>query len=156
MLYWISIAKADLSPSPDEALFMGAAILFPLILLIIFPLFWCGVVYLMSRMGWNKLAEHHQTDLERPNNAVLTSGTLRSIINYSGMLYLGSTEDGIHLSVMKLFSVGHPSLFVPWDSIQDLGTFSMLLRYRSIQVEGVKIWFREKVWQEITRHRNSN
>ena len=72
---------------------------------------------------------------------------------YSGMLYVGSNSEGIHLSVMKLFAVGHPDLLIPWNVVEDLGDFSMVVRFRSLQVQGVKIWIREEVWQTIIEQR---
>ena len=96
----------------------------PTIFLALFPFLfvgmWCGVVLLLSGIGgWGRLAQGFAAN-RRPNGRRLTtqSGKVGGV-NYNSCLTVHVAEDGLYLSVMVLFRLGHPPLFIPWSSIHN-------------------------------------
>lgn len=87
--------------------------------LIIFPLFWCFVVWMLSRIsGWHRLAARHAS------GSRLVTGTrhcgvtgMVGAVGHRGTLTLHFDSEGFFIEVMPLFKVGHPRLFIPWTEI---------------------------------------
>lgn len=89
--------------------------------LVVFPIFWCSIVWLLSRFGgWHRLAERYdardRTASGRCHRAVtgMVGGT-----SYRNTLTVHLDDDGFFLEVNPLFRVGHPRLFIPWSEISD-------------------------------------
>lgn len=85
-----------------------------------FPLFWCGVVWLISRFGWHRLARHYRATAGRPREGrfeFMGSGSF-GLGDYRGCLIAGVTPPGLYLSVWFLFRPGHPPLLIPWAAIR--------------------------------------
>jgi hypothetical protein len=119
----------------------------PFIFLVAFPLMWIGISFLISRIGgWSSLAKHYRDDQVRDLTHLAEEVTwyrMRSvsmgISNYSSCVTLGASKTGLRLSVMFLFRVGHPPLFIPWSefhSVRKKGIlfFSMLDTYVGMPV----------------------
>ena len=47
----------------------------------------------------------------------LKSATMRRWTNYNNCVNIGANNYGLYLSVLPLFRVGHPPLFIPWADI---------------------------------------
>lgn len=85
---------------------------------LVFIPMWCGVCFLLSRIGgWSRLAEKY------PGSATPTGAGFAGQVgrmggvNYKAILTIHTSPDGLHLSVMKLFRVGHPPILIPWTEI---------------------------------------
>jgi hypothetical protein len=88
--------------------------------LLTFPLFWAGVCFLISRAGWHKLAAHFRTDATpEGQHFSMISGTV-GFASYGSVLNVHIAPQGLFLSVMFLFRVGHPTVLIPWHAIQDV------------------------------------
>ena len=89
--------------------------------LVVFPLFWCGIVWLVGAMGWRRLAGRYpaaaRPEVTARRVATATSARL-GVVNYNGTVHVGVSPEGLHLSVMSIFRVGHPPLLIPWDEIE--------------------------------------
>ena len=101
-------------PAPDWLIFaiVGG-------FLIVFPLFWCLVVWILSRVsGWHRLAALHASG-SRPVAGVCHVGVTGMVggVSYRGVLTLHFDTGGFFLEVMPLFKIGHPRLFIPWSEI---------------------------------------
>ena len=84
---------------------------------VVFPAFWCGVVWLVGAMGWRALATRYPADAPATGQPLgLTSGTIGGA-NYNGALKVSVEREGLHLAVMALFRVGHPPMLIPWSEI---------------------------------------
>lgn len=84
---------------------------------VVFPAFWCGVVWLVGAMGWRPLAARYPADGPATGPSLgLTSGTI-GLANYNGSLRVSVEREGLHLAVMALFRVGHPPMLIPWSEI---------------------------------------
>jgi hypothetical protein len=93
--------------------------LIPLGFLIGFPLFWCAIVLLLSRLsGWHRLSERFRA--RAPFAGATRSGCYGRLghVSYRGTLTLGANDTGLYLAVMKIFAMGHPPLFIPWTEIR--------------------------------------
>lgn len=64
--------------------------------LVIFPLFWMGIVLLVSRV----------------------SGCGRPFSSYSGCLTVTVSTDGFHLKPIFVFAAGHDPIFMPWSAVE--------------------------------------
>ena len=95
---------------------------------ITFPLIWAGVCFVISRLGWSKLAAHFRTEIApEGQHFSMVSGRVAHA-SYGNVLTVGITPQGLYLSVMLLFRAGHPPLLIPWEAIQDVQPKNMLGR----------------------------
>lgn len=89
-----------------------------------FPLFWIAVSLLLAHMGgWAKLAEKYpevRNRVESPSETYrMRSGSVGAT-NYSKCLNLRVYDDGLRVSVLLPFRIGHPPLFIPWDQFHSV------------------------------------
>jgi len=111
-----------MTPSPDPVWLIPAIVLG---FAVVFPLFWCFVVGLVSHIGgWSRLARRFPEDprTRTANREGTThhgvSGRI-GVASYRHVLTVRTTPEGLHLSVMPLFRSGHPSLFIPWSAVRE-------------------------------------
>ena len=96
-------------------------VLIPIAFFIIFPIFWCFVMWINSQIGgWSRLAKRYRTS-DEPNGKVWNSvqGSV-GVISYRGVLRCVTNEDGLFLRPGMLFQFAHPELFIPWDDLHDV------------------------------------
>lgn len=95
-------------------------LLIPLAFLIVFPLIWCGVLKLLSLVsGWAALGRQFPAG-ERPVSGEehrWVSGMVGSV-RHKGTLTLRLAPDGLFMETGRLFSIGHPRLFIPWSAMR--------------------------------------
>ena len=89
-----------------------------------FPLIWCLVVFILSRVGdWHRLAAAYAAGDRQPSGTVHKRlFGMVGIARYKFMLTLHRANDGFFLEVPALFRIGHPRLFIPWNAISERGT----------------------------------
>lgn len=89
--------------------------------IIVFPAFWCFVVWLLSQVGgWSRLALRFSASqrLRQPAGTRHSGLTgMVGVVSYRNVLTLHVDRDGFFLEVMALFRIGHPRLFIPWSEI---------------------------------------
>ena len=97
---------------------------------VVFPLFWCGVVLLLSVVGgWRGLAAQYGVDMEPPASAAKAhwqSGMI-GLVNYSSTLNVAADAEAIWLRPTRLFQVGHRQLKIPWTEAE-VSDFSFLFK----------------------------
>ncbi|MAT96844.1 MAG: hypothetical protein CL608_06850 [Anaerolineaceae bacterium] len=102
--------------------------------IIVFPLFWSAVVFLISRLGgWGSMAEAYP--YREPLSAqcfAMQSAILRLASSYRGVLKICADDEGLYFSVMFLFRPGHSPFFVPWGEIS--GTKKSYFLYPVIEL----------------------
>lgn len=100
-----------------DDLFTQPAILVPLAV-IGFALWWCVVSFLIAHLsGWASLARVYRAWAPFTGRTWRgQSGYLRWS-SYKSCLNVGCDERGLSLSVVFLFRVGHPPLFIPWEDV---------------------------------------
>jgi hypothetical protein len=91
--------------------------------LVAFAGFWCLVCLLISMLsGWRLLAGvYRRSEPVVGNRWRFQSAAMQRFrlmpSNYGGCLTVIVNEDGIEVSVMWLFRIGHPPLFIPWSDV---------------------------------------
>lgn len=96
--------------------------------LIVFPLFWCAVVWFLSEVGgWRQLGRRYAAG-DRPITGERFSGVVGMVggVSYRYVLTLHVNTEGFFIEVMPLFKVGHPRLFIPWSEISERIPFRVL------------------------------
>ena len=101
-----------MSEYPFEPFSVAAYILF-------FIIAWMGVCKLISTNGgWRILAQDYQANsLFDGQKLWLKSASMRRWTNYNNCVNIGANKYGLYLSILPIFRVGHPPLFVPWTDI---------------------------------------
>jgi hypothetical protein len=97
----------------------------PVFLFALFPLvflaLWCFVCVLLSFVGsWRRLALSYATD-QPPRGTPFRwqSGTI-GFVQYRNCLNFDVAEEGLYLSAVWLFRLGHRTLLIPWSAINDV------------------------------------
>jgi hypothetical protein len=92
------------------------ALVIPVIILG-FAALWFGIIKIISLLGWQRLATHYQVDrLPLVRRHWLSLAYVR-FIQYQSVIRAGASEEGLNLSVIFPFRVGHPPLLIPWHAI---------------------------------------
>lgn len=107
---------------------------------ILAPLFWIAIVWLISRMsGWARLARQYPATGPVAGHVFRwCSAQLRMFSRYSFSLVVTVSESGIHLQPIVFFKFGHDPIFLPWESIDRLE------RQRSPLFPSVKLWVEDQ------------
>ena len=100
---------------------MSEAIAIPLIVagvLIVFPLFWSGIVWIIGT-GWRGIAAMYPAeDWPRGGYTLRAQSARIGASSYSGVLTFIASEDGLYIRPMLLFRAGHPSIRIPWGAVE--------------------------------------
>ena len=89
----------------------------PLAFLLVFPVMWLGVIWLISRFGWMGLAQHWRTT-DTPMGMLYSSASGRiGGARYNHVLQIWLDDRGLFLEPIWLFMVGHERLLIPWESV---------------------------------------
>lgn len=120
----------------------------PMFLLLLIPLFlvgfvliWSGVVYLLAWLsGWRRLARHYRCAKAPAGSVFGTLWAMLGPVNHRGTLQIQPAPEGLYLSMMALFRIGHPPLLIPWHAIkrQD-GTQLSLVKMVALELGDPKI-----------------
>lgn len=134
--------------------------------IMVFPLFWGGVVTLISYLsGWQALAGFYAEDgapLRETRRFRSLSTRRKSSVpsSYSGVITYGVSETALFISVMILFRMGHKPLKIPFSDIsieKDKGIFSHEAHLQVSKVPGLILilpmkdiaWI-EQVYDEVS------
>lgn len=84
-----------------------------------FGLIWAFVSLLISLLsGWGRLARHYRTDVVPKGKSLGNYWLLMGPANYRGVTTLQPSSEGLYLSILLLFRLGHPPLLIPWNHIR--------------------------------------
>lgn len=87
---------------------------------IVFFTFSTIVMIFLFRHDWNRLAKLYRTKEAPPQNfSRMQSGSV-GLVYYKGTLNVGTTPQGIYLSIFPLFGLGLPPLLIPWSAIRKI------------------------------------
>lgn len=91
-----------------------------------FIVLWCLMSKLISHFGWTRIARNHRATA-KPSGAAFRcrSGRIRWA-RYNNCLNVTLAKEGIHLSVVFLFRIGHPPVLIPWDAVTDVQAYDFL------------------------------
>lgn len=88
----------------------------------LFPLFfvamWCFVSILLASIGgWRVLARHYPTGSGFHGRSFTFRSAQVGSVSYGACLTLGVNAEGLRMSILPMFRVAHPPLFVPWGDV---------------------------------------
>ena len=97
-------------------------------LLFLIPFYVAGMWLLISTMvsfigGWRTLSRRFRAQ-HAPEGNITTAGPftysvyMRFRTHYGNVIRVTSAQDGLYLSVLAIFRVAHPPLFIPWHEIE--------------------------------------
>ncbi len=111
-------------------------VLIPLAFIIVFPAFWCFVLWILSYAGgWKRLASRYRTQEEPTGGTYFGQQGMVGLVSYKGTLDFTTAEEGFFLRPNLLFRFGHPLLFIPWSDCHLIGKRSFLtMKWVRIQV----------------------
>src|SRR6266481_326550 len=94
----------------------------PTILIVLFPFLfmgmWCAVcMQLATKGGWRRLAESFPARRLPSGRHFFMQGGRVGQVAYGGSLNIYSSPEGLYLSVLLPFRLGHPPLLIPWDAV---------------------------------------
>lgn len=104
------------------------ALQFIFLILVVFPLIWLGVTYLLAfTSGWRTLAKHYRTN-QQPEGYTqkMVSGNFGWTGGYNNILTVTITKKGLYLSISIFFRLTNPPVFIPWEHIELLGKQKLL------------------------------
>ena len=79
---------------------------------------WCLVCFLFSLIsGWKSLATQFQTQNKPAGRHFSMQSASLGVVHYKGAINIGATPEGLYMSVMVFFRLGHPPLLVPWSEV---------------------------------------
>ncbi len=88
--------------------------------LVLFPLFWVLVLWLIAEFGWAKIARRYPLrGTYHGPVSTFESGVIGYGARYNGVLAVGWGEQGLFLHVFVLFRIHHPPLLIPWEEIEE-------------------------------------
>lgn len=80
---------------------------------------WFGISFLLSVFsGWRQLSQYYRSSgLFKGRRFYFQSAAMRLRASYNSAFIVGVSSEGLYLSILFLFRVGHPPLLVPWEDI---------------------------------------
>jgi hypothetical protein len=78
---------------------------------------WAIIGKLIALFGWRRLANHYQVDHLPAGPRQWLSLVYVGPIKYQNVIYAQASAEGLGLSVLFLFRIGHPPLLIPWQAI---------------------------------------
>lgn len=82
-----------------------------------FVALWFGVIKIISLLGWRRLATQYQVDQVPAVPRQWLSLAYVGFIQYQSVIRAAASAEGLVLTVIFPFRVGHPPLLIPWQAI---------------------------------------
>jgi hypothetical protein len=85
-----------------------------------FVVMWITVSISLSTIGgWRRLAEYYRLNTPFAGTKWhFRSASFRRFVGYNGVLTVGASPEGLYLSVLFPFRIGHPPLLIPWQHVR--------------------------------------
>jgi hypothetical protein len=114
----------------------------PALFILMFIGIWLFVCIILSLIGgWQKFGRaYHAGEKIDGQNWSSQSGSARFGVGYRRCLNISANRNGLYISVLFLFRLGHPPLFIPWADIttkQEKYLFSDQVCFRFAKVPDV-------------------
>ena len=94
--------------------------LLPYLAAALFPVFWVLICWLLARRGWGRLVPYFHTAQQPPGPQFWLGLATVGGVSYKNAIRASVSPQGLRLSVLFLFRVGHPPLLIPWAALGPL------------------------------------
>ncbi len=122
---------------------MNNVILVIIAFIVWFAAIWTSVLTLLSLIGgWKKLSNRYPVTLSAGSSQGerFTMASARfGFVNYRSCVNITFTETGIIFSLMKIFSIMHRPIFIPYVKISGVERGKLFLPFTRFTVDGKKI-----------------
>jgi hypothetical protein len=87
---------------------------------VVFPVMWIAICIFLSRMsGWHQLAQNYpRIDFVSGEKLRFRSAKLRYSVGYNSCVNFIANREGLGISILFIFRMGHPPLFIRWTDIE--------------------------------------
>ena len=115
------------------------------IFIIGFPLAFAAIWSLVSLIlsvvgGWSGLAKQYRCQQQPAGESLRHYWMMMGVVSYRGVATLQARPEGLYLSMMVLFRLGHPALLIPWSDIKQRGTAQQgLLNWTTLELGTPKV-----------------
>lgn len=108
----------------------------PYLIALLFVAAWIGAGLMVSHMsGWSTLAQRFRFEGTFTGQRwTFRCAQMRWLSNYNNCLTVGASPEGLYISMLFLFRIGHPALLIPWHEIS-VSTKQWSLRWFGSYVE---------------------
>ncbi len=94
----------------------------PAVFIPLFVAFWCAVCLTLSiASGWRTLAQFYRASRPFTGQRLHLRTASFGSVGYNGCITLGANAEGLFVSVLLPFRLGHPPLFIRWSEIENVG-----------------------------------
>lgn len=116
----------------------------------------CAVFLLISRVsGWRRLADRFSARGPALGTCYKRQTGKVGPVSYKGCLNISLAPEGLFLSVMWPFGLGHRPLFLPWNVIRDVHTRRTLwierVKFEVGAPDSVTVQLPKKIWDAHPR-----
>ena len=81
---------------------------------------WVFVGYIISKLGWSKLASKYKFTQLFVGTRVGTISMYINFINHKNTLILAYNDEGLYIKPIILFRLFHPPILIPWKEIMEV------------------------------------
>ena len=126
----------------------------PEIIVSLFIAYWFVLMLLIARLtGWARLADSYQAATPFTGKRWRwQSIQTRWLTHYGNCVTIGANAEGLHVSLLFLFRIGHPQLFIPWREISVKPVKGWLCRGVELRFSGapaIPVYISERLAQRI-------
>ena len=121
----------------------------------VFLLMWVTICYVLSKMsGWGELAKQYGTN-EHLNGERwrFRSALMRATVSYGGCLFFTANRQGLGVSILFPFRIGHPPIFIPWENFiisEEKKYFRLMIKF-GIKKSGIPIYVYKSLGDQIKK-----
>ena len=120
--------------------------------------FWCIVLFITSKIGWYRVAKNYAQPWDDSIEKVGIASARINSMNYNNVIHLHCNKSGIQMRMMKLFSIFHKPVFIPWSEIKGIREDSFLfMKYHSMEIgeRKVRVQIDSKTFEKCLEYRKS-
>jgi hypothetical protein len=118
-----------------------------------FSSLWVAILSILSFIGgWNALSRLYPLSASERNNAAVKYSLCSmklGFVNYRSCANISFTETGVILEMMKIFTIMHKPLFIPYSRISGAEKGKFFTTYTQCSVENKKIVIYGKAGDEL-------
>ncbi len=128
------------------------AVIIPFAFVPAFLTIWCTVCLLISWVGgWAQLKTCYRYELPFSGDLSYMMSGRFGWTNYSSVLTVGRSHEGLYLRPLFLFRPGHPPLLIPWEELtveenKFLFVNVLILRTSAFPQIKIQLYRRDKNW----------
>lgn len=98
------------------------------VFLIVFPLLFIGVIFLVSKFGWSRLRDKFEYEHEPYGENLGVTSVRIGLSNYNGVITIYLNKEGVYMRPKFIFKLFHPGILIPWSAFNSPNERSFLFQ----------------------------